>query len=65
VVLLQGDVHAQGEPGRSGKVVSREAFLEHAARFGVWPTFERFVVPAEAVTSVRRLGDTPPSPERS
>ncbi len=57
VVLLQGASHAEGRPGADGQVVSSETFLDRAARFGVWPAFERFVVPADRVRDIRRLGD--------
>lgn len=57
VVLLQGDTHTDGQPGANGKVVSKDAFLESAVRFGVWPSFDRLIVPADTVASVRRLGD--------
>lgn len=52
VVLLDGDVHRDGEGGRS-----KEQWLGEAARYGVWKSFDRVVVPAAAVASVRRLGE--------
>jgi hypothetical protein len=52
VVLLDADVHRDGEEGRS-----KEQWLERAARFGVWKKFDRILVPTAEVASVARLGD--------
>lgn len=52
VVLLDGDRHEEGAGGKS-----KADWVSAASRFGVWKKFERFVVPAEQVASVRRLGD--------
>lgn len=52
VVLLDADVHRDGEGGRS-----KEEWLSRAARFGVWKKHDRVVVPRERVAWVRRLGD--------
>ena len=57
VVLLRGDSHVEGQAGPNGLVVSAETFLQNAVRFGVWPTFDRLIVPGADVVSIRRLGD--------
>jgi hypothetical protein len=51
VVLLDADAH------REGGETARATWLDRAARFGVWPTMKRVVVPATRVRSVRRLAD--------
>lgn len=56
VVLLDGDVHDAAAVGADGKAVSKEAYLERAARFGVWKRYDRHVVPTAEVASIRRLG---------
>ncbi len=52
VILLDVDVHEDGDDGRS-----KEEYVERAARFGVWKKFDRLVVPRSRVVSVRRLGE--------
>ncbi len=52
VTLRDADVHHAGE-----STTSREAYLDAAVRVGVWPRHPRFFVPAERVTSVRRLAE--------
>ncbi len=52
VVLLDVDVHRDGEGGRS-----KDEYLERAARFGVWKKHDRLVLDRRRVTSVRRLGE--------
>lgn len=52
VILLDADVHRQGDDGPG-----REEWLDRAARFGVWARHPRLVLPRAEVTSVRRLGD--------
>ena len=52
VILLDADVHKDGEGGRS-----KEEWLRKAAQFGVWKKFDRVVVPTASVASVRRLGE--------
>lgn len=52
ILLHDVDVHRQGENGRS-----KEEYVERAARFGIWKKFDRLAIPAEAIASVRRLGD--------
>lgn len=52
VVLLDADVcpEAEGSPARAD-------WLSRAAQWGVWKRFDRIVVPAAEVASIRRLGD--------
>lgn len=52
VVLLDVDVHRDGDGGRS-----KDEYLERAARFGVWKKHDRLVLERRRVTSVRRLGE--------
>ena len=52
VVLLDADVHRDGEGGRS-----KAQWLARAARFGVWKKLDRVLVPQGKVASVRRLGE--------
>ena len=52
VVLLDGDVHTASDDGPT-----KDAWVEKAAKFGVWKSFDREVVPADEVRSIQRLGD--------
>lgn len=52
VILLDADVHRDGDDGRS-----KQDWLEQAARFGVWKKHDRVVLPRRRVVSVRRLGE--------
>ena len=52
VLLLDVDVHRDGEGGRS-----KEDYVQKAARFGVWKKHDRLVVDRARVTSVRRLAE--------
>lgn len=52
VVLLDADVHRQGESEGS-----REEYLERASRFGVWGRIRHLVVARDRVTGIRRLGE--------
>ena len=52
VVLLDVDVHEDGQDGRS-----KEEFIRQAAKVGVWKKHDRLVVPRSIVASVVRLGD--------
>ena len=52
VILLDADVHREGDGG-----ASRAEYLARAARFGVWAKHRRLVVPRERVASVRPLGE--------
>ena len=57
VILLDGDVHDEAEPGKDGQSVSKDAYVAKAAKFGVWKRFDRVLVPAGEVASVRPLGE--------
>lgn len=52
VILLDADLHREGEAERS-----REEYLDRAARFGVFARHRRLVVPVDRVTGIRRLGE--------
>jgi len=52
VILLDGDTHRDG-----AEAPSKDEYVERAARFGVWKSFDRLVVPLRDVTSIRRLGE--------
>lgn len=52
VILLDADVHREGEGG-----ASKEEWVRKASQFGVWPRHRRLVLPREQVASVRRLGE--------
>jgi hypothetical protein len=52
VILLDVDVHRDGEGGRS-----KQEYLERASRFGVWKKHARLVLDRSRVTSIQRLGD--------
>ncbi len=52
VILLDVDVHRDGDGGRS-----KAEYVERAAELGVWKKFDRLVVPRAQVTSVKRLGE--------
>jgi len=52
VILLDGDTHQNG-----ADAPSKEDYVERAARFGVWKSFDRLAVPLRDVTSIRRLGE--------
>ncbi len=52
VILLDVDVHRDGDDGRS-----KEEYVRRAAQFGVWKKHDQLVVDRGRVTSVRRLGD--------
>ena len=52
VVLLDGDVPSETPDGPT-----KDAWVEKAAKFGVWKRFDREVVPTVEVASIRRLGD--------
>lgn len=52
VILLDADVHREGENGRS-----KDDYLTAAARYGVFKRHDRLVLPCRRVTSVRRLGE--------
>ncbi len=52
VILLDVDVHHDGDQGRS-----KEAYVERAALYGVFKKHDHMVLDRRRVTSVRRLGD--------
>lgn len=52
IVLLDVDVHADGNEGRS-----KQDYLKRVAQFGAWKKHDRIVLPMDQVASVRRLGD--------
>ena len=52
VILLDVDVHADGDDGRS-----KDDYVKRAAQFGVWKKHDRLVLDRSRVTSVRRLGE--------
>ncbi|MEL7060632.1 MAG: hypothetical protein AAGN46_11445 [Acidobacteriota bacterium] len=52
VVLRDVDVHRDG-----AHELSRAAYLERAAQWGVFKTHERLVLDRARVTSIRRLGE--------
>ncbi len=52
ILLLDVDVHEDGDKG-----VSKEDFVKRSARLGHWKKHDRFLVPKDQVTSVRKLGD--------
>jgi len=52
ILLLDVDVHKEGDGGRS-----KEEYVQRASQFGVWSRHHRVLVPGQTVVSVRRLGD--------
>ena len=52
IVLLDVDVHAEGEGGKS-----KADYVRRAAMVGVWKQHERIVLPAGEIASVKRLGE--------
>ena len=52
VILLDVDVHRDGDGGRS-----KEQWVEQAARYGAWSRHPRVAISRARVESVRRLGD--------
>ena len=52
IVLLDVDVHADGDGGRS-----KADYLRQVARVGHWKKHDRVEVAAAEIVSVRRLGD--------
>jgi hypothetical protein len=52
IVLLDADVHTDGEGGRS-----KSEYLAQVARVGHWKKHDRVVIPAADILSVRRLGE--------
>lgn len=54
VILLDVDVHREGEGGRS-----KAEYLKRAAQVGVWKKHDRMVIPRAQVSSLHPLADTP------
>jgi len=52
IVLLDVDVHADGDGGRS-----KDDYLRQVARVGHWKKHDRVVVATAEIASVRRLAD--------
>ena len=52
VILLDADHHEDG----AGEL-TREDYLERAAKFGVWKKHDRIVLPRSEVNAIRRLGE--------
>lgn len=52
VILLDADVHRDGDEGRS-----KQQYVERAARLGTWKKHDLLVLPRSRVTSIRKLGD--------
>lgn len=52
VLLLDVDVHREGEEGRT-----KEDYVRRAAQLGFWTKYDRLEIPTDRVASVRRLGD--------
>ncbi|MDH3403159.1 MAG: hypothetical protein OES32_16185 [Acidobacteriota bacterium] len=56
VILLDVDVHREGDGGRS-----KAEYVARAARVGVWKKHDRVVIPRGQVASVRPLGEVAPA----
>lgn len=52
VILLDVDVHRDGDGGRS-----KEEYVQKAAQFGIWKKHDQLVIDRACVISVRRLGE--------
>ena len=52
VILLDVDVHVDGDGGRS-----KDDYVKRAALYGVFKKHDHLVLDRQKVTSVRRLGD--------
>ncbi len=52
VILLDVDVHRDGDGGKS-----KEEYVRKAAQFGAWKKHEHLVIDRSHVASVRRLGE--------
>lgn len=52
IVLLDADFHEDGQRGQS-----KQDWIRHVARVGVWARYPRLTVPMPEVASVRRLGE--------
>lgn len=54
VVLLDVDVHSDDEDGKT-----KEEYIQHAAKFGVWKKHSQLTLPRGEIESIRRLADIP------
>ena len=54
IVLHDVDLHKDGQDGRS-----KEDFVRHVAKWGIWKKHDRVALPRAEVASVRRLGEIP------
>src|SRR5437867_3912062 len=52
IVLVDADVHEDGQNGRS-----KAEYVQRAAKFGVWKKFDHIAIPRAEVASVKRLGE--------
>jgi hypothetical protein len=52
VILVDVDVHRDGEEGRS-----KAEYIERAAAYGVWKKHDHLVLERHRVTSVKRLSE--------
>ena len=52
VILLDADVHREGEGG-----TTKEAYLKNAAMVGTWKKHDRVLLPMDRVASIRPLGE--------
>lgn len=52
IVLLDADKHEDGTDG-----VSKDAFVQKAARMGHWSRIPHVVIPSEKIHNVKRLGE--------
>lgn len=57
VVLLDAAMHDEAKPDDAGKTTPKADYLKKAARFGIWKSMDRVLVPAEEVASVTPLGE--------
>ena len=55
VILLDVDVHENGQEGRS-----KVEYIHRAAKFGIWKKHDRVAIPRSEVASVQRLGEIKP-----
>ena len=52
VILLDADVHEDGQNGRT-----KSQYVERASKFGVWKKLDHVVIPRGEVASIKRLGE--------
>ena len=52
IIMHDVDVHRDGDKG-----VSKQAYIEQAAKWGVFKKFDHYIVPGDQIASVTRLGD--------